>query len=140
MMSVSQSVENESRGSAFQSRLAFIFGVMSLAAGVVIGVGWGVFDAPLRYGLVAWAICTGSVLVAHLCGESVKQDHLFGLKLASSMAMRTVPPFAAVAWGIKIAQPPVESSFVFYILAFYMIGTITDVLLQVKSLSGTRAK
>lgn len=135
-MSLSQTTgKTESAQQHMFGRMFYLFGVMLVAGAIVIGIGWGLFSASLQNGLTAWIVCTVSASVAHIFSEYPQGDEYFGARLAAQMVIRTMVPFSVAIWGVKFASPPLETSLVFYILAFYLVGVMTDVQLQVQHLN-----
>ena len=124
----------ENQSSDIVGRILLLAGVLVLAGLVVIGVGAGLLSASLKTGLLAWLVCTVSAVVAHVCGEYPKGVHNFAARMAIQMMVRTAIPFLVVIWGLKFAKPPLETSLVFYILSFYLVGTLADVQLHVRRL------
>lgn len=114
--------------------LMVLAGMSIMALGVIVfGTGW--FEAVL-----GWAICTIAALVAHVGGEYPRGDFNFAARMAIQMVVRTVPPFFVALWFTKFAQPPLETSLVFYILSFYLIALTVDVQLHVWRLHASAAE
>ena len=133
-MSVTQTTSGTTSEDTMASRVTALLGVMIVAGIVIIGVGSGLLGASLSNALIAWSVCTVSALLAHVGGEYPKGTHNFAARMAIQMVVRTVIPFGVALWGVKFAEPPLETSLVFYILSFYLVGTLVDVQLHVRRL------
>ena len=109
-----------------------ILSLTLLVTGIlIIGLGVLVFGAQIQTGLLGWFVCTIAALLAHVGGEYPRGDFNFAARMAIQMAVRTLPPFLIALWGINFVEPPLETSLVFYILSFYLIGLVVDVQLHV---------
>ena len=117
-----------------------LFAIMSLAGLVIIALGVFAFGTSLFEALLGWGVCTVAALLAHLGGEFPRGDFNFAARMAIQMVVRTVPPFLVALWGVNFAEPPLETSLVFYILSFYLIGLIVDVQLHVWRLKASMAE
>ena len=133
-MSVTHTTSRSEPTESMVGRMMLLAGVMFVAGLVIVGIAAGLFSASLTNGLIAWLVCTISALAAHVGGEYPKGDYNFAARMAIQMVVRTVLPFGVAIWGVKFAEPPLETSLVFYILSFYLIGTLTDVQLHVRRL------
>ncbi len=112
-----------------------LFSLILLVSGVVlIGLGVFVFGISLKTGLIGWLACWIAGVIAHIGGEYPRGDFNFAARMAIQMVVRTVPPFGVALWGVKFAEPPLETSLVFYILSFYLIGLVVDVQLHLERL------
>jgi hypothetical protein len=106
----------------------FVICVAILLSGLLLGsLGVGVIGTGWREFLIAWIAGLLVAVLAHLGGEFPKGTEFLAVRLAIQMVVRTVPLMALAIWGINFAVPPLETSLVFYILAFYLIGLVADV-------------
>ena len=134
---MSQTINHDHRAGqqGLPQRMVLLAGIM-VAAGVVIGsLGIFGFGTSVTTFTIAWIACTASALLAHVFGEYPQGDYNFAARMALQMVVRTVPPFAVAICCIKFVEPPLETSLVFYILSFYMIGLAADIKLQLGSLA-----
>ena len=139
-MSVTQTTNVNSSVGTMTSRIAILLSVMVVAGLFVIGVGVGLLGASLSNALIAWSVCTVSALLSHVGGEYPRGDYNFAARMAIQMVVRTMIPFGVAIWGVKFAEPPLETSLVFYILSFYLVGTLADVHLHVRRLEAESAQ
>ena len=116
---------------SLSSRLMLLFVVMLATGFLVVGLGVGLFGTGVLEALLGWAVCTIAAMLAHIGGEFPRGDFNFAARMAIQMVVRTVPPFLVALWGVNFAEPPLETSLVFYILSFYLIGLLVDVQLHV---------
>lgn len=121
-------------------RLWLLSIAMLLSGVVLIGFGVFVFGTSLKTGVLALMVCWVSSALAHVGGEYPKGDYNFAARMAIQMVVRTLPPFGFALWGVKFANPPLETSLVFYILSFYLIGLVADVQLHVQRLKAEMAE
>ena len=124
-----------SNASRLPWRLCVLCSILLLAGLVLIPVGVFLFGSSVQVALLAWLVCSLSAVFAHFGSEFPRGDMNFAARLAIQMVVRTVPPFALAIWGVKFAMPPLETSLVFYILAFYLAGLIADIQLQLGQLN-----
>lgn len=115
-------------------RLCLLSAIILLSGLVLIGLGVSVFGSSIHTGVFALLVCWISAVIAHVGGEYPRGEFNFAARLAIQMVVRTLPPFAFALWGIKFAEPPLETSLVFYILSFYLIGLVVDVQLHLARL------
>ena len=113
------------------TRMLLLLAVMLLSGVLVISLGVLAFGTGLLEALLGWAVCTVAALIAHVGGEYPRGDFNFAARMAIQMMVRTLPPFLVALWGINFVQPPLETSLVFYILSFYLVGLFVDVQLHV---------
>ena len=117
-------------GRSMTHRMCVLVAALLLAGLIVFGIGVWLLGGSVAVCLIAWAICTVSAIAAHIGSEFPRGEYNFAARLAIQMLVRTIPPFALAIWGTKFANPPLETSLVFYILAFYLTGLMTDIQLQ----------
>lgn len=122
--------QSDSTAPGLLYRMGLLLAAMVLAGAIVFAVGVFLLGGSANVFLIAWAVCTVSAIAAHVGSEYPRGDYNFAARMAIQMLVRTIPPFAVAIWGIKFAQPPLETSLVFYILAFYLTGLIVDIQLQ----------
>ncbi|MEM9412842.1 MAG: hypothetical protein AAGA30_17145 [Planctomycetota bacterium] len=139
-MNPSNTSTTSNSSSQFTWRLAVLGGAMLLAGVLLISLGVIVFSTSLQVAVSAWLVCFLSAVFAHFGSEFPRGNMNFAARLAIQMVARTVPPFGLAIWGVKFAIPPLETSLVFYILAFYFVGLIVDIQLQLSYLQGEAAK
>ena len=139
-MSLSMPFNHDKMNNSLSSRLMLLFVVMLVSGALIVGLGIGLFGAGLFESLLGWAVCTVAAMLAHVGGEFPRGEFNFAARMAIQMVVRTVPPFLVALWGINFAEPPLETSLVFYILSFYLIGLLVDVQLHVWRLSASIAE
>lgn len=134
---MSQTIQHDdsTSGRGLMYRISLLVAAMLLAGALVFGVGVLLLGGSASICLMAWAVCAVSAIAAHVGSEYPRGGHNFAARLAIQMLARTIPPFAFAIWGIKFAQPPLETSLVFYILAFYLTGLVIDIQLQLGRLN-----
>ena len=118
-----------------RKRLLILTAVMLLSGALIILAGVLLFKSDLSTATVALVTCLISSLLAHVAGEYPRGDLYFTARLAIQMMVRTGLPFAVALWGLYFAEPPLETSLVFYMILFYLIGLVTDVQLNLSRLN-----
>lgn len=116
-------------------RLALIAAVMLVVGGglATVGVQLGWVSIPAVFS--GLAVCLTASVLAHLAGEFPRGDALFMARLALSMAVRTGLPFLFVLIVKLTELVPFGIGFVVYIVTFYLLGLVLDILLTVQRLN-----
>ncbi len=84
---------------------------------------------------VALLVCMASSIAAHIVGDLRSSGDDFAIRLASSIAARTAPPFLLVLFVKLNPSMPFESGFVFSVILFYLVGLFVDVAMHVARLN-----
>ena len=133
-------LDSQFASASLRRRLLLLLAIMVVSGVVIIGLGVLVMGTPWFEALLGWGVCTVAALLAHIGGEYPRGDFNFAARMAIQMVVRTAPPFLVALWGINFAEPPLETSLVFYILSFYLIGLTVDVQLHVWRLKASLAE
>lgn len=83
-------------------------------------------NGPVELALISGIVCWVSAVLAYLVSQYPQGEEFILLRLALGSAMRTGPPLLIAVWLVYFRTPPVDKSFVFFIILFYLAGLAVD--------------
>jgi len=82
--------------------------------------------------LLAGSVCLAAALIAQVLGEFPRGDFFIFTRLACATAMRLSLPLVLL-FALKLNDSPLLSKgLVWYVVAFYLIGLLTDTILHAR--------